>query len=269
MKSFYFYTLGQSANNGKFIIADWGTDVSGPNHTARLVIANNGNIGIGDYLNNDPSEKLTVDGNALAVSYLTLADQNLSTEVQPLNNALESLQEMQGVSYAFDQESNLKRNLPGGRNFGLIAQQVQKVYPELVQEDANGILAVNYDGLIPVLMEALKAQQAQISQLELKLHQVSHSVDAISDETETGALFQNRPNPFGTSTIIPFAIPETANSARIIISDLRGKLIKSYPITQKGKGEIQLDAHSLEGGMYLYTLLIDGEMVDTKRMLMD
>ena len=64
-KSFYFYTRGNGVNNGKFIIADWGTQVAGPS-TPRFVIANNGNIGIGNFLNTDPSQKLTVNGNVLA-----------------------------------------------------------------------------------------------------------------------------------------------------------------------------------------------------------
>ncbi|MEO1655504.1 MAG: hypothetical protein AAFU64_18315, partial [Bacteroidota bacterium] len=64
-KSFYFYTLGTGLNQGKFIIADWGTEVSGPEHTPRLTIDNNGNIGIGarfENLNANGTAKLHVDG---------------------------------------------------------------------------------------------------------------------------------------------------------------------------------------------------------------
>ncbi|MEO1652921.1 MAG: T9SS type A sorting domain-containing protein, partial [Bacteroidota bacterium] len=64
-KSFYFYTLGSGVNQGKFIIADWGTDVSGPDHKARLSIDNEGDIGIGprfENLSENASAKLHVDG---------------------------------------------------------------------------------------------------------------------------------------------------------------------------------------------------------------
>ena len=70
-KSFYFYTRGDGPNDGKFVIADWGQNVSGAS-TARMVIANNGNVGIGNFLFVDPSQKLTVNGNVLATgSYIT------------------------------------------------------------------------------------------------------------------------------------------------------------------------------------------------------
>ncbi|MEO1655166.1 MAG: hypothetical protein AAFU64_16590, partial [Bacteroidota bacterium] len=64
-KSFYFYTFGTGVNQGKFVIADWGTDVSGPDHKARLSIDNEGDIGIGprfENLGENASAKLHVDG---------------------------------------------------------------------------------------------------------------------------------------------------------------------------------------------------------------
>lgn len=60
-KSFFFYTEGTGPNNGRFIIADWGTQVSGPS-TPRLVIGNTGNIGLGGELN--PSYPLHINGSA-------------------------------------------------------------------------------------------------------------------------------------------------------------------------------------------------------------
>ena len=73
-KSFYFYTLGNQVQegdmngNGRFVIADWGTNVSGPDHTARFVIGDNGNIGIGDYAGIDIPNKLTILGDLRTVT---------------------------------------------------------------------------------------------------------------------------------------------------------------------------------------------------------
>ncbi|MEO1652529.1 MAG: tail fiber domain-containing protein [Bacteroidota bacterium] len=269
MKSFYFYTLGQNANNGKFIIADWGRNVSGPDHTARLVIANNGNIGVGDYLLEDPSEKLTVDGNVLALGYLTSSDKRLKKDIQPIPGALESLEDLEGISFSYQQATGLKKDLPRGRQFGLIAQQVQKVYPALVHESKNGMLAIYYDGFIPILMEALKTQQSQLTKMDKQVDQLLHSLEDPANEEQSGTLYKMKSDPNESSLTIPFALPQDYGSAQMMILDLQGKLIKSYPIAQPGKGELTFDSQSLEAGIYQYQLLMDDKIVDAKRMLVE
>ena len=54
----------------------------------------------------------------------------------------------------------------GKEKIGILAQEVQKVFPELVSEDKNEMLAVNYQGLVPVLINALKDQQNEIDELK-------------------------------------------------------------------------------------------------------
>ena len=91
---------------------------------------------------------------------------------------------------------------------GLIAQDVQKVYPELVGEDNYGYLTLNYIDLIPVLIEAIKEQQTIIDTLSYKLDQlVSNEKIYISQQSiatigtnnidnNVCQLYQNSPNPF-------------------------------------------------------------------------
>ena len=55
------------------------------------------------------------------------------------------------------------------QKIGLLAQEVQKVFPELVSEDNNGMLAVNYQALVPVLINALKEQENNYNELEKSL----------------------------------------------------------------------------------------------------
>ncbi|MEO1655930.1 MAG: tail fiber domain-containing protein, partial [Bacteroidota bacterium] len=189
-------------------------------------------------------------------------------EIRALSGASEKLGQLTGASYAFKQEQFEKRNLPEGRKIGLIAQEVQKVFPELVAQDGEGYLSVNYDGLIPVLIEALKEQKQRIDQLEDKLSQ-----QEVENQTETfehpAQLYQNQPNPFAKSTIIPFYLPEGISQAQLLISDLQGRAIKHLPITQRGKGQIELTVQGWEKGIYLYTLILDGTLGQSKRMLVE
>ncbi|MEO1652869.1 MAG: tail fiber domain-containing protein, partial [Bacteroidota bacterium] len=296
-KSFYFYTRGFGPNNGKFIIADWQQNVAGPS-TARLVIANGGNVGIGDFLFSNPSQKLTVAGNAQANAFFTPSDKRFKEAIQPISEVMANLENVNGVSYAFrkQEEALEKRNLPAGRSMGLLAQEVQQVYPELVAEDEEGYLSINYDGFIPVLIEAVKEQQGQInnqdeliksqsdliarqqarlksqadrmSRLESQIQELLSSAPGNTISPNNAAqLYQNQPNPFGENTKISFFLPESTQEAVLLVYDLQGKQIKEIRIRQRGEGEVTLQSGSLEAGMYFYALVADGQEVDMKRML--
>ena len=264
-KSFYFYTRGNGPNDGKFIIADWGTNVSGSS-TARFVIANDGNVGIGNYLFANPSQKLTVAGSALANSYFTNSDKRFKREIKAIPNALQSLEKIQGVSYKYETEKFSKKNLSEGKSLGLIAQEVQKIYPELVVEDIEGYLSVNYDGLIPVLIEALKEQTQRIEALEQKLSSQSNIED--QSFNTPAQLYQNKPNPFDEVTTIDMYLPDGSKDAVLYIYNMQGQLLKSINIQQRGNASVEIVGNTLSAGMYLYALIVDNEEVDVKRMIL-
>jgi hypothetical protein len=92
------------------------------------------------------------------------SDLRLKRDIQGLTSALQKLLQLRGVSYYW-QDANKGTTL----QLGLIAQEVQPIFPELVEVGADGMQALNYVGLIPVLVEALKEQQNLIHQLQLQL----------------------------------------------------------------------------------------------------
>ncbi|MCC7332615.1 MAG: T9SS type A sorting domain-containing protein [Flavobacteriales bacterium] len=79
---------------------------------------------------------------------------------------------------------------------------------------------------------------------------------------------QNEPNPFKNNTLIKYEIQENFNKASIIIFDLQGTLIDIYPIYESGKNEIKILGSKYKPGMYIYSLLVNGKEVDTKRMIL-
>ncbi len=81
-------------------------------------------------------------------------------------------------------------------------------------------------------------------------------------------LNQNVPNPFNSATTIGFYLPNTVTNANIYVYDMNGIQLKSYPITEKGKGNVIIQGSELNAGMYLYTLITDGKVIDTKRMIL-
>ena len=83
-------------------------------------------------------------------------------------------------------------------------------------------------------------------------------------------MLQNRPNPFDESTIISFLVhgPATNHTARIVITDLNGKMLKEIPVEVKeGMNEVLYHHGYNMVGTFLYSLYIDDLMIATKKMI--
>ena len=106
-----------------------------------------------------PSEALQVQGNILTSGTITQSsDLRLKQNVRTLSGALSSVEKLRGVRYTF-----LPGKGPEGEQVGVIAQEIEPVYPELVRTDkVTGLKSVNYAQLTPVLLEAIKELQAQV-----------------------------------------------------------------------------------------------------------
>jgi len=114
----------------------------------------------------------TTNGNAWLQGSLTQnSDETLKKNIEPIANASHLLQQLHGYRYQWKDA-----NADADKQLGLLAQEVQKVLPELVKEGDNGKLGVNYSGLIPVLLEALKELQAKNEVQKEKLLQQSEAI---------------------------------------------------------------------------------------------
>lgn len=146
--------------------------------TERMRICANGNVGIGAI---PGAYRLYVSGNAyVSGSLLVASDRRFKTGVQALSGALATVSLLRGVQYEYAQGEFADRNFPTGKTAGFIAQELREVLPELVTEGSDGYLAVNYQGIIPVLTEALKELRAekdlQIAALEARLAKLEASI---------------------------------------------------------------------------------------------
>jgi len=87
-------------------------------------------------------------------------------------------------------------------------------------------------------------------------------------EVQSIILDQNVPNPFAEQTTITFTLTEGVQKAQMLFYNLEGKLIKAEDISNKsGKGQVNVFANDLTNGIYSYTLVVDGKIIDTKRMV--
>ena len=140
--------------------------------------------------------------------------------------------------------------------------QTQKIYPELVYEEDNGYLSVNYIEIIPLLIQSIKELKAEVDRLSsgsirLKSAMSSDEIANVSN----AMLYQNTPNPFTDHTEIRFSLPENVGSASICIFNMQGHMVNQISINSH-------DGLKLGPGMYLYSLIAEGKLVDTKRMIL-
>ena len=95
------------------------------------------------------------------------SDERLKDNIQNIENPIEKVQSLKGVTWDWnDNASDVQHSLP---NVGVIAQDVEKVLPQLVRDNEGGYKAVDYDKLVGLLIEAVKDQQSQIDELKSKL----------------------------------------------------------------------------------------------------
>ncbi len=143
---------GSDAASGGIIYNNTGT----PNG---FQFRTNGNITRFQILNN---------GNANLTGILTQSsDSRLKRNIVPIQNSLQKITQLNGYNYYWND-----KNLDNSLQTGLLAQEVQILFPQLVIEDKEGMLSVNYSGLIPVLIESIKEQQKQIDNLKKQVQKL-------------------------------------------------------------------------------------------------
>lgn len=224
-------------------------------------------------------------------SLTNLSDGRQKENVKDITDALGIILKLKGVKYDLKKEfSYVPEELNGTEEIsdlealrknkvGFIAQDVYSVLPEVVKYDkTTDVYGINYAEIVPVLVEAMKEQQAQIEGLKtelasccqnnLKSGSITSSINGLSQTGSEAKLYQNNPNPFSVQTTIRFELPESATSAQLHICNMTGTLLKTITVTQRSTGNITINANEFVAGMYLYSLICDGKIVDTKQMIL-
>ena len=107
---------------------------------------------------------LTVTGDMVA--YGSPSDKRLKENIKPIESALDKAMKLQGVTFDWKENDSI---LDIKEDIGFIAQDVQKVVPELVRENDNGMLSMRHQGIAPILLEAIKELKAEIEELKKQI----------------------------------------------------------------------------------------------------
>ena len=233
---------------------------------------------------------LDVQGGVRAEGYFAFSDQRFKTNIKTIENPMERIMKMRGTTYTFNSPTN-PEGTPGVQQIGFIAQELEQVVPEVVAVGNDGIYAVNYNALTPLLVEGMKEQQNNITtqqetiktqqqRIETLEAQVAALTKASANAVPMGSfqdqlpvnpalgnLQQNVPNPFNQQTVINYTVAENAGVAMLTIYDLNGRQIRAEQLNQRGAGQFVINANELAPGIYIYALIVDGKAADSKRMI--
>ena len=234
-----------------------------------------------------------VTGTLTANQVVTLSDYRVKENIQSLSNSsLDNIMSMNVVEYNYDadllmpiddsdtasiatrnlQLSAEKSRIASEKHYGLIAQELQQLYPDLVKESQDGYLTINYLEMVPLLIRSVQELKAEINTLQAGNAPIykaqGRTTDATGIDAVVTTLYQNEPNPFTERTVIRVDIAENITKANLYVYNMNGEQLTEYPITERGATSITIDGGSLSAGMYLYALVADGQVIDTKRMIL-
>ncbi len=133
--------------------------------------------------------------------WLNVSDKNLKKNIEPIDDALGKVLKLKGVTYEFDNANHPGLNLAPGRKYGFIAQDAEKIVPEVVKSRSitgvlNGPLKPNqkmqiatydvkmmaYGDVVPLTVEAIKAQQKMINDLQNKIAELEKEIEALKNK---------------------------------------------------------------------------------------
>ena len=134
-----------------------------------MKLTDGGDVGIGI---GTPGYKLDVGGHIQCVALHETSDLRFKTNIRTLDHALDKVAQLRGVSFDWNQEAESVGAKPGDHQIGLVAQEVERVIPEVVSTPENGHKSVDYTKLTAVLIEAVKEQQEIIEGLRADIEEL-------------------------------------------------------------------------------------------------
>lgn len=242
---------------------------------------------------------VSVSGNMTTSNFFTLSDARLSDNLLSLSEkdnsgkaTLQNILDINVVEYnlksrlgeiptdiAPEKAERVKKSyeflrsndeeMASRRHFGVDAKELQKLYPDLVLEGQDGYLSVNYSELVPLLIRSIQVLKQELDEVKSKSNtrRSASTTDIESSIANSrNVLYQNTPNPFKEQTVIRFKLADDVQNASICIFDMAGKTLKNIPVSS-GMESVSIGGYELGEGMFLYSLFVNGQEIDTKKMV--
>jgi hypothetical protein len=169
---------------------------------------------------------------------------------------------------------------------GFVAQEVEAAAKKLnydfggvdKPQNTDGLYGLRYEEFIMPLVKAVQELSAKNEDLQKQIDELKgvkttgiQSTASAQSATKlmltSTSLGQNQPNPFTGATTIRYNLPAGFRAAQLVITDNNGKTIKQVQLNTAGNGTVNIDASTLSSGTYNYTLVVDGKVMENKKMI--
>lgn len=237
------------------------------------------NYFIGDGFN--PMEQVYSNEFYATVGVWTLSDKSHKTNIKPIDSSLHKLLKVN--TYRYDLIYKPKEGEPsdiferikktGENQAGFMAQEIMNDYPHLVKKyNDKGTVGVNYTGFIPEIVRAMQEQQVIIDALKNEIETLKGSEVHIQ-KNNTDKLLQTNSllteiNPIAPKQDITLQYKiQKEGEHQIRVYDLSGKQVYKTTILSSQNQEVIIPRKKLSPGTYQYTLLNNGEEMDTKKLI--
>jgi trimeric autotransporter adhesin len=236
------------------------------------------------------------------VEWTAFSDGRFKKDIKEDVSGLDFINELRPVSYTIDKAGLNKflhvtdsssnqaqtRTIPT-RQTGFIAQEVEAIVKKTgyvfsgvdAPENENDPYGLRYAEFVVPLVKGMQELTAILKEQEQKIIAQDQKIDSLVNQlgskreiekavgvNDQAVLFQNNPNPFNAETEIKMTVPEGVGFAAVMIYNLEGKQMKNIQVSDRGEVSVKISGSELSAGTYLYALIADGKVVDTKRMIL-
>jgi hypothetical protein len=234
------------------------------------------------------------EGDVYVGDLFYLSDRKFKANLAPLKSPLAQIMKLKPYSYSFKTTEYSNIRLPKGKHFGLVADEVKQVFPEVVKEAVKPAKyskdmkiiekeekyeAVNLIEILPAVIGAIQEQQTTIDALKAENQELKSRLSSIekalniSSKQSTGSIvltdasFSLSPNPSGGTTTVSYNVPTSASNALLKVSGANGAAVKTISLAS-GKGQMVLNAGLLPAGTYTVSLFVSGQLAGSKTLVL-
>ncbi len=239
-----------------------GNNGGGGTENVVFTIRGDGKMGVGKVNN---SYKFTITGNGLASGGTwTPSDTRLKENVREIEGPMEKVMDLSGVTYNYNENPLLPESLVGQQSAGVLAQEVEEVLPELIRE-SDGLKAVNYDGLIGLLIASSNQLSDRIQ--DARGHHFANTLLLKSRGPGSQEASLDPSVELNDGSIrVQYSIKKDFLEGEIGFYDLHGKEMLKRSLSNMS-GEVQLDPGSVNSGQYYCVLILDGDLHTSKKIV--
>lgn len=222
----------------------------------------------------------------------SLSDEKFKRDIKGYDETVtNNFLKLRPVSYQYKTAEYPEIKLDQNLSFGFIAQEVENLFPNLVKNNLHPTFdeksrsditykSINYVSLIPVITHVLQEEIKKNEKLQLEVNNLKQTIEGMSGANNTnklgtsadnmksvGILYQNAPNPFKENTSIDYLVSTEAKQAKILVFNMNGTLLKTYELKAFGRSSLTIAGNEFNPGMFIYSLIVDGKEIDSKRMI--